>query len=82
VPNFDVNRHNQRFTTLCKTVRQEGVPDDWFKWNLFPYSLADEPIKWYSFASFEVKGNWDHLIKHLCQVFSYKQDSTYKDASD
>jgi hypothetical protein len=59
-------RHIQRFTTLCNTVRQEGVPDDWFKWNLFPYSLADEAIKWYSFTSFEVEGNWDQLIKKLC----------------
>jgi hypothetical protein len=33
-------RHIRHFTTLCNTVRQEGVPDEWFKWNLFPYSLA------------------------------------------
>jgi hypothetical protein len=26
-------------------VRQEGAPDDWFKWNLIPYSLADEAMK-------------------------------------
>jgi hypothetical protein len=38
-------RHIQCFMTLCNTVHQEGVPDDWFKWNLFPYSLADEAIK-------------------------------------
>jgi hypothetical protein len=56
--------------TLCNTVRQEGVPDDWFKWNLFPYSLADEAMKWYSFASFEVKGNWDQLIQKFCAKFS------------
>jgi hypothetical protein len=40
--------------TLCNMVRQEGVPDEWFKWNLFPYSLAGEAKTWYSFASFEV----------------------------
>jgi hypothetical protein len=33
-------RQIRHFTTLCNTVRQEGVPDEWFKWNLFPYSLA------------------------------------------
>jgi hypothetical protein len=38
-------------------VRQEGVSDEWFKWNLFPYSLAGEAKMWYSFASFEVEGN-------------------------
>jgi hypothetical protein len=35
-------RHIRNFMTLCNTVRQEGVPDEWFKWNLFPYSLAGE----------------------------------------
>jgi hypothetical protein len=35
-------RHIRCFTTLCNTVCQEGVPDEWFKWNLFPYSLASE----------------------------------------
>jgi hypothetical protein len=61
--------HIQRFTTLCNMVRQKGVPDDWFKWNLFPYSLADEAIKWYPFASFEVEGNWNQLIKKFCAKF-------------
>jgi hypothetical protein len=32
-------RHIRYFTTLCNTVRQ-GVPDEWFKWNLFPYHLS------------------------------------------
>jgi hypothetical protein len=45
--------------TLYDMVRQEGVPDEWFKWNLFPYSLASEAKTWYSFASFEVEGNWN-----------------------
>jgi hypothetical protein len=35
-------RHIRHFTTLCNMVRQEGVPDEWFKWNLFPYSLSSE----------------------------------------
>jgi hypothetical protein len=28
-------RHVERFTMLCNTVEQEGVPVDWYKWNLF-----------------------------------------------
>jgi hypothetical protein len=35
-------KHIRHFTMLYNTVRQEGVPDEWFKWNLFPYSLAGE----------------------------------------
>jgi hypothetical protein len=62
-------RHIRHFTTLCNTVRQEGVPDEWFKWNLFPYSLAGEAKTWYSFASFEVKGNWNKLKKKFKRSF-------------
>jgi hypothetical protein len=50
-------------------VRQEGVPDGWFKWNLFPYSLAGEAKTLYSFASFEVEGNWNKLKKKFCEKF-------------
>jgi hypothetical protein len=50
-------------------VRQEGVPDEWFKWNLFPYSLAGNAKTWYSFASFEVEGNWNKLTKKFCEKF-------------
>jgi hypothetical protein len=45
-------RHIRHFMMLCNMVRQEGVPDEWFKWNLLPYSLADNAKTWYSFASF------------------------------
>jgi hypothetical protein len=62
-------RHIRHFTTLCNTVRQEGVLDEWFKWNLFPYSLAGEAKTWYSFASFEVEGNWNKLTKKFCEKF-------------
>jgi hypothetical protein len=51
------HKHIRHFTTLCNTVCQEGVFDEWFKWNLIPYSLASEAKTWYSFASFEVEGN-------------------------
>jgi hypothetical protein len=54
---------------ICNTVRQEGVPDEWFKWNLFPYSLAGNAKTWYSFASFEVEGNWNKLTKKFCEKF-------------
>jgi hypothetical protein len=62
-------RHIRNFTTICNTVRQEGVPDEWFKWNLFHYSLAGNAKTWYSFASFEVEGNWNKLTKKFCEKF-------------
>jgi hypothetical protein len=62
-------RHIRHFMTLCNTVPQEKVPDEWFKWNLFPYSLAVEAKTWYSFASFEVEGNWNKLTKKFCEKF-------------
>jgi hypothetical protein len=62
-------RHTRHFTTLCNMVRQEAVPNEWFKWNLFPYSLAGEAKTWYSFASFQVEGNWSKLTKKFCEKF-------------
>jgi hypothetical protein len=61
-------RHIGHFMTLCNMVRQ-GVLDEWFKWNLFPYSLVGEAKTWYSFASFEVEGNWNKLTKKSCEKF-------------
>jgi hypothetical protein len=60
-------RHIKHFMTLCNTVRQEGVPDEWFKWNLFPYSLAGEGKTRYSFASFEVGRNCNQLMRKFCE---------------
>ena len=54
---------------LCNTVQQDGVPLAWFRWNLFPYSLAEEVRRWFALASFEVKGNWDDLMKKFCERF-------------
>jgi hypothetical protein len=62
-------RHIRHFMTLCNTVRHEGIPDDWFKWNLFSYSLSGKAKTWYSFASFEVEGNWNKLTKKFCKKF-------------
>jgi hypothetical protein len=62
-------RNIRDLTTLCNMVRQEGVPDEWFKWNLFPYSLAGNAKTWYSFASFEVEGHWNKLKKKFCEKF-------------
>jgi hypothetical protein len=62
-------RHIRHFTTVCNTLRQEGVLDEWFKWNLFPYSLAGEAKTWYLFESFEVEGNWNKLTKKFCEKF-------------
>jgi hypothetical protein len=54
---------------ICNMVHQEGVPDEWFKWNLFPYSLTGNAKTWYSFVPFEVEGNWNKLTKKFCKKF-------------
>jgi hypothetical protein len=68
-------RHIRIFTTICNTVRKEGVPDEWFKWNIFPYSLAGNAKTWYLFASFEVESNWNKLTKKFCEKFTSKEAS-------
>jgi hypothetical protein len=62
-------RHIERFIMLCNTVQQEGVPVDWYKLNLFPYSLADKAKRWNSVASFVVEGNSNRLVKKFCEFF-------------
>jgi hypothetical protein len=59
-------RHIERFTMLRNMV-QQGLPADWYKWNLCPYSLADEAKRWHSLASFKVEGNWIRLVKKFCE---------------
>jgi hypothetical protein len=62
-------RHVERFMMLCNTVQQEGVLVDWYKWSLFPFSLAYKVKRWHSLASFEVEGNWNRLVKKFCEKF-------------
>jgi hypothetical protein len=61
-------RHIKEFTMICNTV-QQGVPASWFKWNLFPFSLEYEVLRWYTLASVEAKGNWDELVKKFLLKF-------------
>jgi hypothetical protein len=35
-------RHIEHFTMLCNMMQPEGVPINWYKSNLFPYSLAEK----------------------------------------
>jgi hypothetical protein len=35
----------------------------------FPFSLEDEARRWYTFASVEVKGYWDELVKKFLSMF-------------
>jgi hypothetical protein len=37
--------------------------------SLLPYSLAGNAKTWYSFASFEVEGNWKKFTKKFCEKF-------------
>jgi hypothetical protein len=62
-------RHIKEFTMICNTVQQEGVPAAWFRCNLFPFSLEDEARRWYTFASVQVKGSWDELVKKFLLKF-------------
>jgi hypothetical protein len=53
-----------KYSRLTEIHRQQ-----WFKWKPLPYSLAGEAKTWYSFASFEVEGNWNKLTKRFCEKF-------------
>jgi hypothetical protein len=62
-------RHIKEFMMIYNTVRQEGVPPAWFRWNLFSFSLEDEAQRWYTLTSIEAKGNCDELVKKFLLKF-------------
>jgi hypothetical protein len=62
-------KHITKFNQICNTFQQEGVPAEWFKWNLFPFTLVDEAKKWYSLASKEVEGDWNLLVQQFVLRF-------------
>ena len=46
-------KHLEKLKQVCHTFHQDGVPVEWVKWNLFPFTLVDKANKWYQAASIE-----------------------------
>ena len=64
-------KHLEKLRQVCHTFGQEGVPMEWVKWNLFPFTIVDKASKWYPVASIEAKGDWEILEqKFLARFFS------------
>ncbi|GJN20582.1 hypothetical protein PR202_gb07974 [Eleusine coracana subsp. coracana] len=47
--------HLQDLETLCQTFHHEGVPQDLYRWLLFPFSLGGIAKEWHKAASREAK---------------------------
>jgi len=63
--------HLKRLVQVCRTFHQDGVPEEWVLWNLFPFTLEDRARKWYDTASIEAEGDWDALkLKFTKRFFS------------
>jgi len=64
-------KHLEKFNQVCHTFHQEGVPAEWVKWNLFPFTLVDKAKRWYQVASVEAQGDWRLLEqKFITKFFS------------
>ena len=50
-------KHLEKLRQVSHTFYQEGVPVEWVKWNIFPFTLVDKASKWYQAASIEAKGD-------------------------
>ena len=35
-------KHLEKLSEICHTFQQDGVPEEWVKWNLFPFPLVDK----------------------------------------
>ncbi|KAK0604843.1 hypothetical protein LWI29_020078 [Acer saccharum] len=44
--NDDPNLHLQKFNEICKTFKYNGIPDDFIKLKLFPFSLGNDARIW------------------------------------
>ena len=59
LPSEDPNRHLQSFNEVCDTFRYNGMPEDFIKLKLFPFSLKNDAREWLqahdpdTFISFE-----------------------------
>ena len=59
LPSEDPNRHLQSFNEVCDTFRYNGMPEDFIKLKLFPFSLRNDAREWLqahdvdTFVSFE-----------------------------
>ena len=62
-------KHLEKFSEICHTFQQEGVPAEWIKWNLFPFTLVNKAQRWYSFATREAQGDWGLLVEKFITKF-------------
>ena len=56
------------FSEICHTF-QQGVPAEWIKWNLFPFTLVDKAQIWYPLVVSEAKGDWRLLLQKFITKF-------------
>jgi len=64
-------KHLEKLNQVCRTFHQDGVPVEWVKWNLFPFTLVDKAKRWYQVAAIEAQGDWQMLEqKFLTKFFS------------
>ncbi|GJN13385.1 hypothetical protein PR202_gb00079 [Eleusine coracana subsp. coracana] len=58
--------HLQDLEALCQTSDHKGVPQDLYRWLLFPFSLGGKAKEWHKAASREAKGKWSELVGNFC----------------
>ncbi|GJN31851.1 hypothetical protein PR202_gb20302 [Eleusine coracana subsp. coracana] len=58
--------HLQDLDALCQTFHHEGVPQDLYRWLLFPFSLGGKAKEWHKATSREAKCKWSELVGNFC----------------
>ena len=49
--------HLQEFEQMCSCYAFAGLTHDTFRWKLFPFSLTEEAIQWYTKSVKSVNGS-------------------------
>jgi hypothetical protein len=55
--------HIRNFLEYCNTLKCNGVPHDFIKMQLFPFSLRDGVKLWFLAMPLHQKDTWAHLLK-------------------
>ncbi|KAK0583647.1 hypothetical protein LWI29_000886 [Acer saccharum] len=61
--NDDPNLHLQKFNEICETFKYNGIPDDFIKLKLFPFSLGNDARIWLNSQSPNSITTYDQLAQ-------------------
>ncbi|GKD86106.1 reverse transcriptase domain-containing protein, partial [Tanacetum coccineum] len=70
LPGDDANKHFDKFFTMTRSMKQNGVPHDVMRLCLFPYSLTHHATTWFDRLPNNSIHSWEEMAtKFLSKYF-------------